>query len=139
MTVCLGGVVISLLLVGIVSGTIIRHLIQISPLIMALTLVVIRPSWGSYASIAVFFFWLFIMIIIWLYLLKITQIISGHFSGIEISLTILIGCFSLLGIIYSMRLGSTLRLISRMAFFPLFAGIQFGAIVLSFHRIFANR
>ena len=138
-TICLTGVAISLLLVGVVSGTFIRHLVQILPVVIALMMVLQRPSWGSYAAIAVFLFWFVIMSIIWLSLLHIAKIISGHFSPTEVVLTVLIGCFSLLGLIGSAGQGATTRLIERIAAFLLFAGLQYGAMVLSFQRLFADR
>jgi hypothetical protein len=138
-TICLTGVAISLLLVGVASGTFIRHIIQILPVVIALMMVLQRPSWGSYAAIAVFLFWFVIMSIIWLYLLNIAKIISGHFSTTEVVLTVLIGCFSFLGLIGSARLGTTTRFIERITAFILFARLQYGAMVLSFQRLFANR
>jgi hypothetical protein len=45
-----------------------------------------------------FLFWFLLMAVIWLYLLGIAHLISGHFSPIEIAMTIVVGVASLTGI-----------------------------------------
>ena len=54
-------------MVGIESGTLVRHLVQIIPVLLALGLVIQRPEIGSAAAVAVFALWTLIMVLIWLY------------------------------------------------------------------------
>src|SRR5689334_19644652 len=63
------GVAVALLLVGVVSGTIIRHVIQVAPVVLAALIVFAGRPWSRFAAIAVFLFWLLIMLLIWLFLL----------------------------------------------------------------------
>ena len=51
--------------------------------------------------------WALLMLLIWLYLLGIATFFSGSFSPIEIALTILIGAFSVVGIVSCLRSYST--------------------------------
>src|SRR3989442_2183795 len=85
---CLSGVAVSLLLVGVVSGTVIRHIIQIFPMLIALVAVARRPTWGSYAAMPIFLFWFLIMLLIWLYLLGVSRVANGRYTPIEILLTL---------------------------------------------------
>lgn len=138
MRVCLLGVIISLLVVGIVSGTPIRHIIQVSPLVLALMPAVLRKSWSNYAALALFIFWLVIMMFIWLYLLGIANIVNGNFSPVEIGMTILIGISCGWGIVASLRAQASVRLSTRIvAFMGLFA-LQVCAMWVSLLSPFAG-
>ena len=63
---CLAGVAGSLLMVGMVSGTFIRHVIQIVPALVALAAVTNRRAWGPLMATPIFVWWLFIVVLIWL-------------------------------------------------------------------------
>ena len=95
----------SLLLVGVVSDTFIRHLIQIVPAAVVLLAVVRRAPWVPFAALAVFIFWLAIMVLIWLWLLGLASIVTGEFSSVEVTLTVCIGLCCLVGIPASLRNG----------------------------------
>jgi hypothetical protein len=120
--VCLLGVILSLLVIGIISATPIRHIIQVSPLVLAFIPVMLRKSWSKYTALPLFIFWLVIMIFIWLYLLGIANIVNGNFSPVEIGMSILIGISCGWGIVASLRAQSSVRLSTRIvAFMGLFA------------------
>jgi len=136
---CLGGVALSLLLVGVVSGTFIRHVIQILPVALALITVKRHSIWGTYAALPIFIFWLFIMTIIWLFLLDIARIVTGSFTVVEVILTILIGLSGTLGIVTVIRYRPKAQLLTGVLIFVLFAALQIIAMWLSFKRPFANR
>src|SRR2546425_8210151 len=59
----------ALIVVGIVSHTLLRHFIQIAPLIGALSLLLRRSAFGVSAAVPLFAFWFLIMGAIWLFLL----------------------------------------------------------------------
>jgi hypothetical protein len=107
---CLAGAFISLILVGQVSNTLTRHLIQIVPIIIAFAAALTKRKWAVFAAFPLFIFWLLIMIFIWLYLLKIANITRGHFTTPEIALTIVIGICCVYGIILSLARLATSRL-----------------------------
>src|SRR5262245_53607037 len=90
---CLIGLALALLLVGAVSGTFLRHIVQIVPIIVALGLSTRRPDWGAYAALPVFLFWTLVPILIWLFLLGMSRIANGHYTVIEVLSTfVMAGC-----------------------------------------------
>jgi hypothetical protein len=52
------GLALALLLVGLVSGTVLRHIVQIVPIMVVLAVVRRRPDWGASAVIPIFVFWI---------------------------------------------------------------------------------
>ena len=103
LAVCLAGIAIALVLVGAVSDTIPRHLVQIVPLILGAGLVLGRNPSASYAAVGLCAFWAVIMGLIWLYLLGLSGVVSGTYSAVEIALTVVIAVFSVLGILRGTR------------------------------------
>jgi len=101
--VCLAGIAVALVLVGAVSDTIPRHLVQIVPLILGAGLVLGRNPSASYAAVGLCAFWAVIMGLIWLYLLGLSGVVSGTYSAVEIALTVVIAVFSVLGILRGTR------------------------------------
>jgi hypothetical protein len=53
---CLIGLALALLLVGVVSGTVLRHVIQILPIVGAAGVLMQRPAFGAYAALPIFLF-----------------------------------------------------------------------------------
>ena len=94
----LGVVAGALLLVGVVSGTQLRHVIQVTPLLLAMGLGFRFPAWADTMAGPLFAFWLVIVTAIWLYLLGVARLVTGRFSPAEIALTILIGAASVAGL-----------------------------------------
>jgi hypothetical protein len=136
---CLTGLAIALLLVGIVSGTFLRHIVQILPIAMAAGVLTRRPDWGAYAAVPIFVFWIFIVVMIWLFLLGLSQVANGHYTAIEVISTSLIAGFSGAGVIKSIPLGRSLPVIRRVFTVILFAVVQVAAMWVSFLRPIANR
>jgi hypothetical protein len=130
---------ISLLVVGVVSGTVLRHVVQVVPVVVAFVAGLRRGDLRGAAAIPVFVFWLFIMALIWLYLLGIANIVSGTFPPDEIVLTVVIGLACVVG------LGSTVRKPGRTGWamkagvFVAIAALQIGAMWLSFRPFIAER
>jgi hypothetical protein len=134
----LSGVIAGLLAVGLVSHTPLRHLIQVLPAVAALVAAVRQSPWARFAALPVFALWLLIMVGIWLFLLGLARLITGHYSAVEVLLTILIGVSSLVGGGASVR--STVPAGWRRA---LAAGVgsalfQVGAMWLSLQPAFAS-
>ncbi len=133
-------VMFSLVVVGLVSGTLIRHLIQIVPLAVAFGLL-----WRSTsrvvacAAVALFVFWFAIMLLIWLYLLGISDIASGRYTLVEILLTAVIALGCLAGIPAGVRAGRSLPPIRGVMTFFLTWVIQTGVMLVSFSEPFVNR
>jgi hypothetical protein len=138
-SVCLAAVALSLLLVGGVSGTLIRHSIQIAPIVAALIVSLRSPATGAQAGMPIFAFWLLIMALIWLFLLHIARAVSGHFSSAEIALTVAIGMASLWGSFAASRVSRDSSVAARSAIYALFLALQFAAMWLSVQPSFARR
>ncbi len=132
-------VLVALILVGVVSGTIVRHSVQVLPVLVATLVVMLRPSWSAYAVVPVFAFWLFIMLLIWLYLLGLASVVTGHFTPAEIALTVVIGLACSLGLGASVRRASLSSWRAGAAVFLMFGTLQVGAMWLSLQPAFAGR
>lgn len=137
--ICLTAVAVSLLLVGVVSGTLVRHVIQVIPVGIALALSARRSASTPYAALAVFLFWFFIMSLIWLWLLGLARIVTGHFSHAEIGLTMVIGVAALVGCWAALGWRTDRRWTQRVAVFLLFAAMQIGAMWASLRPAIADR
>jgi len=94
---CLGALALSLVAVGVVSGTVVRHLVQMAPVLLAAAVVSSLPALGAAVSLPVYGTWLALMTGIWLYVLGIATLFRGTFTPFELFLTALIGACCLLG------------------------------------------
>jgi hypothetical protein len=127
----LAGVIVALMIVGVVSGTLRRHVVQVTPLALAILLVALRSPYGAAAALPLFTFWLGIMVNIWLFLLGILQIFGGRFTGAEIALTIAMAVLSAGGIATAWRRSTPLPRATRLATSGVFAVLQVGALIVS--------
>ncbi len=136
MALWLAILILSLLCVGIVSHTFIRHVVQVIPPVIALLLVAKGSALGASAAAPILTFWLGVMVNIWMFLLGIVRIFTGTFTPIEIALTITsaLACgLALVGIVRSdSRLSAGKRIVTALTF-----GIgQFVAMIASFQPVF---
>lgn len=136
---CFIGLAVALLVVGVVSGTVLRHVVQIVPVLLGLTLLARRADLAAYAAVPIFIFWAAIVVLIWLFLLGLSRVANGHYTPIEVASTfIMFGC-SIVGVMKSVRLGRSLPASARVITFVMFAVMQFVAMWASFLRPIANR
>ena len=135
--VCLAILAASLLVVGVVSDTILRHIIQIIPILFALGLIWQRPSAGSYMALPIFGFWLFIVVIIWLYLLGVSDLAEGTYSNPEVALSVIIAATSAWGILRSIQTGQPLTWRYRTTLAIIGLASQVAFIAVSFQPAFA--
>jgi len=133
--ISLTGVAVLLLLVGVESGTVGRHLVQIIPIISVIPVVTGEDEHGKAAAIGVLLFWLITMLLIWLHILNIAHALTGTFTTVEIILTVLIAAVSLLGIYKAAGHGFRT---SYFLFFIFFTSLFFayGFASLSYGRFF---
>jgi len=132
----LSGIVVSLLLVGLVSHTPVRHVIQVVPVALAFVAVARRTSWALDAALPVLLFWFFIMLLIWLWLLGLARIVTGTFAPVEIALTIAVGISCVAGFLAWLGLPSGDRTLARAAVFASFGLLQVAAMWLSLRPAF---
>jgi len=128
----------ALIAVGLVSGTLTTHLVQILPVVIVLTLLAGSPQWGSAAAGSVLSFWLVTMVGIWLFLLGLSRFLTGTFSPTEITLTVVIGVASLVGLAANGRTGG-LSLTTRVPAAVVAAGLQALALWFSYQPIVTGR
>ena len=132
------GLAVSLVLVGIVSSTLVRHLIQIVPIVVVLIFILRWREAGSVA-LAIFVFWFVIMALIWLYLLGILGIAEGTYRATSIALTFVIAGFCVVGFVCSVRTGRSTRWTRRVVAFVFGLAFQYAFLWISLLPPFANR
>ena len=124
--------VIALYVVGLVSNGIVRHVVQTAPVWITVVLGIRRSNWSKWTALPCFLFWLFLMALIWLFLLGWVNVISGTFSGVEIAMTLVVGCCSVAGLAMALRIKTKIRAIGALTVFLLTLVVQFLVFRISF-------
>jgi|SRR6185312_894520 len=116
--ICSLAIIAALVLgVGLATSLVLRHLVQTAPFWICVVLG-FRHSRATYwAGLPLFLFWLILMVLIWTYLLGISRVVTGHFSPIEIVMTLVVGASSAIG------MGSLIR--AKLSFPPARAAVLF--------------
>jgi hypothetical protein len=109
LAVCCLAIIVALLVVGMVSHGVIRHIVQTAPLWITIVFGTRRSDLSKWAALPSFLFWLLLMIAIWLFLLGWARIVSGTFTVTEIAMTIVVGAASTLGIVTGLRMRTATR------------------------------
>jgi hypothetical protein len=135
----LGGVIAALLAVGVESGTVLRHVIQLAPAIVALVLVVSHSAYGRAATLPILPFWIALMLTIWRYLFGMTRIIGGHFTSVEVVLTVGIAAACVAGLIGGPRPTANLSAWRRAATAVAFGALQLAALWASMQPFASGR
>lgn len=138
LAVALVTVALALIVVGVVSGTLRTHLVQIAPLVLLLALLPEKRAVILVAAAAVLSWWLVTMAGIWLFLLGLSRFLTGRFSPREVVLTLVIGGACLVGLSATGRAGTT-PLTMRLSTIVLAAGLQSLALWLSYQPIVTGR
>lgn len=132
-------IIAALLVVGAVSHGVLRHIVQTSPLWIAIFLATRDSGFTKWTALPCFLFWLLVMIAIWLFLLGWAHIVSGTFSPTEITMTLIVGSAAAIGIAIAGRLRTAVRAWSAILVFLLVAALQLLAFRLSLLRAIAHR
>ncbi len=125
--------------VGIPGHLVLRHIVQTLPLWAAIVLGFRHSRFTGSVGFPLFLFWLALMSLIWLYLLGISHILSGHFSPLEVAMTILVGAASLAGLAACFRVKHWPSVASSAVLFVVLAAIQWGCFWVSFLPTVAHR
>jgi hypothetical protein len=136
---CLTIVAALVLGVGLATGLIFRHVVQTVPLWIAAGLSLRRSRAAACVAAPCFLFWLALMGIIWLFLLGVATLVHGHFSPIEIAMTICVGGASALGIGWAVRVWRRVPVPVAASLFVLGAMLQWICFRLSFLPAFVSR
>jgi hypothetical protein len=121
---CSLAVLIALYIVGAVSNGSLRHEVQTLPLWFPIVLGFRQREFAKWAALPCFIFWLAIMILIWLFLLGWARIVTGHYSPVEIVMTLIIGVACLSGIFVCLRWRTTVRPAAAWGVLVLLAALQ---------------
>ncbi len=100
---CSLSVLVALYVVGAVSNGSLRHEVQTLALWGPIVLGFRQREWAKWSALPCFVFWLAIMVFIWLFLLGWARIVTGHYSPVEIAMTLVIGVACTAGLIVSLR------------------------------------
>lgn len=125
--------------VGISSHLVLRHIVQTLPLWVVVTLGLRRSRAAGWAGLPAFLFWLVLMAAIWLYLLGLSNMLSGQFTQLEIAMTVVVGIASGVGIVAFIRFKSDLSRWGMASIFIVLAAIQVLCFRLSFLPTIAHR
>jgi len=93
----------------------------------------------AYAAVALFAFWMLDMVLIWLFLLGLSDIASGRYVPFEVVLTLLVGLFCAAGILRGLRAGRLLGRTRRVATVAVLWVVQATVMALSFLPPVVNR
>jgi hypothetical protein len=122
----------ALVVVGVVSHGVVRHLVQTAPLWVAVVLGLRGRELAKWCAMPCFSLWLAIMVFIWLYLLGWARIVSGTFSPTEIAMTLVVGAAAVAGLGVAIRWRTSSRSTTALAAFALFSCLQLIAFRISF-------
>jgi hypothetical protein len=125
--------------VGLASRLVVRHLVQTIPLWAGVALGFRRSRAAGWVGLPLFLFWLLLMALIWAYLLGISTFFSGHFSPVEIAMTIVVGAASIVGIVMFAKFKSRLRVASAAGLFVIAGVVQWLCFRTSFLLAFVQR
>lgn len=96
---CAAVAIAALLVVGVVSGEIVRHIVQTVPLWPAAVLGLRGKPWAKWTALPVLFFWFAITILIWSFLLGISDLATGAYSPVEQAMAAIISVASIIGLV----------------------------------------
>src|SRR5580700_6801212 len=102
-------ILVALCVVGAVSHGSLRHEVQTRPLWFPIALGFRQRELAKWSALPCLIFWLAIMVFIWLFLLGWARIVSGHYSAVEIAMTLVIGLACLCGISVSLKWPTQVR------------------------------
>jgi hypothetical protein len=138
---CCLAVLVALYVVGAVSispGSL-RHEIQTLPLWFPIVLGFRQKPIAKWMALPLLIFWLGIMTLIWLFLLGIANVVSGHFFPTEIAMTIVVGVACTVGLVSTARWRTSTPALPAMMVFLVFAVLQVAVFRISLIPYIARR
>jgi len=136
---CCLTVLVALYLVGAVSHSSLRHEIQTLPLWAPIVLGFRWSPVAKWIALPCLAVWLLLMITIWTFLAGWTHLISGHFTPVEVVLTIVIGAASACGIGIGLKWETATPWTAVFGIVLLSVALQFAALRLSFLPSISSR
>jgi hypothetical protein len=122
----------ALYIIGAVSNGVVRHIVQSLPLWFPIVWGLRQREIAKYAALPCFVIWLALMILIWLFLLGWAKLVSGHFTPVEVILTLMIGAAGIAGLLIGFRWRTSLSWSKALSTAAIFAVLQVAALHISF-------
>jgi len=138
MAACAVAIFLALMVVGVVSASVLRHVVQTLPLWVVIALGMRGSPWTRWAALPLFGFWLALMAVVWSFLLGWTRIITGTFSPAEIAMTVVVGAAAVVGLIAAVGERSAVSLGGASLLAAAVLLLQLGAFVVSFRPAIAH-
>jgi hypothetical protein len=132
-------VLVALYVVGAVSHGSLRHEVQTLPLWFPIVLGFRHRELAKWSALPCLVFWLAIVILIWLFLLGWARIVTGHYSPVERTMTLVIGAACLFGIRTSLGWKTSVHPLQALGTVGLFAALQLLAFRMSLIPYIATR
>jgi len=129
--ICCAAIIAALYVVGLVSGTSLRHVVQTAPIWIGVVLGFRGSALARWIALPFFLFWLAIVVIIWLFLLNIAHWVNGTFTPPEVAMTVVMACASIGGIVTAVRGGKRTSAMAAIGMFVLGAVLQFATFWVS--------
>src|SRR5215472_8489266 len=136
---CCAAIIAALYVVGLVSGTVLRHVVQTAPIWLGVGLAWRGSGLARWMALPFFLFWLTIMTLIWMFLLGWARVVSGHFTPIEVAMTIVIGIAALGGLASAARRHPRVPALATLAVLIIGAFLQIAAFRVSLLPGIASR
>jgi hypothetical protein len=113
--------------------------VQTIPLWAGVILGFRRSQAAGWVALAPLLVWFVLMVLIWSYLLGLSNLVSGHFAPVEIAMTIIVGAAAIVGIGGFIRFKSSLAPTRAAGIFVLMLAIQLACLRVSFLPAIAHR
>src|SRR5215831_478759 len=123
--ICCAAIIGALYVVGLVSGTELRHVVQTAPVWIGVALGFRNSSLARWIALPFFLFWLVVVVLIWLFLLGIAHVVSGTFTPAEVAMTVIMGAASVAGIVACLRRQKRASMVAAVGAFLAGAVLQF--------------
>jgi hypothetical protein len=132
-------ILIALYVVGAVSHGSLRHEVQTLPLWFPIVMGFRGRELAKWAALPCLVFWFAIAVLIWLFLLGWAHVVNGHFSPVEIAMTMVIGAACLTGGAASLGWKTRVRAWTAISTAILFAALQLLAFRISLIPFIAHQ
>jgi len=137
--ICCAALIGALYVVGLVSGTELRHVVQTAPVWIGVALGFRNSPLARWIALPFFLFWLVVVVLIWLFLLGIAHVVSGTFTPPEVAMTVVMGAASVAGIVAGLQRQKRASMMAVVGAFLAGAVLQFVAFRVSMLPGIAHR
>ena len=136
---CCLAALVALYVIGAASHGVLRHAVQTLPFWFPILFGFRGSELAKWSALPCLIVWFAIVVMIWLFLLGWSRILTGHFSPVEIAMTLLVGVACLCGFGVALRWRTATRPLREAAIGVLFFALQVIALRVSVLPSIAHR